>query len=298
MPEETLDETMRQYAAEMVELARDQFQIGLDYSLESGQLVEPMMEAFFQDPDKARAIGRRGEEASRREDLMDMVDSEEQDRARDWLRREEITTGQRRLAVMAGAYLGEVVRRKWGGEWLRNGGARLHVLGQDLNPGGLVYFRLTEGSRHNVAEYFTRVVGTLVLAEPGPAEQRAQSSWSQERVEVATRHGPFVLNGLKMEKDADARLVISGSVTNATDLGWVLAEFTVSLFDAAGAPVPIELEFKRTLRVEKLGKGEAKVLTDMIGRSPLALGRFSSEVARCQIALNEEHSRTDTFPAA
>lgn len=176
MPDETLDETMRRYAAEMVELARDQFGTGLDYSLESGKLVEPMLEAFHQDPDKARPIGRRGEGASRREDLMDMVDSEEQDRARDWQRREEIAAGHRRLAVMVGAYLGEVIRRKWGGEWRQNGGARLQVLGQDLNPGGLAFFRLAEGSRHNVAEYFTRVVGKLVLAEPGPAEQLSRPS--------------------------------------------------------------------------------------------------------------------------
>lgn len=176
MPEETLDETMRQYAAEMVELARDQFGTGLDYSLESGQLVEPMLESFHQDPEKTRRIGRRREDARCREDLMDMVDREEQDRARDWQRQEEIAAGHRRLAVMVGAYLGEVIRRKWGGGWRQNGGARLQVLGQDLNPGGLAYFRLTEGSRHNVAEYFARVVGKLALAEPGPAEQRARPS--------------------------------------------------------------------------------------------------------------------------
>ena len=297
MPEETLDKTMRQYAAEMVELARDQFKTGLDYSLESGQLVEPMMEAFFQHPDKARAIGRRGEEASRREDLMDMVDSQEQNRARDWLRREEIAAGQRRLAVMAGAYLGEVVRRKWGGEWRRNGGARLYVLGQDLNPGGLAYFRLTEGSRHNVAEYFTRVVGSLVLAEPGPAEQRAQPSWVQERVEVSTRYGPLVLTGLRLEKGADGTLAISGSVTNATGVRWVFAMFTVNLFDVDGVPVPIELKFTKTLRAEGLGKGETKTLTDLLGSSALKLGRFSREVARYQIALDAENSLTGLFPA-
>jgi len=167
MPEKTLDETMCQYAAEWVELARDQFRTSLDYSVESGKLVEPMLEAFHQDPEKARSIGRRGVDARRREDLMGMVDSEEQDRARDWQRREEIAAGHRELALMVGAYLGEVIRRKWGGEWRQNGGARLQVLGQDLNPGGLAYFRLTEGSRHNVAEYFARVVGKLVLAEPG-----------------------------------------------------------------------------------------------------------------------------------
>jgi len=167
MPDETLDETMRQYAAEWVELARDQFRTSLDYSLESAKLVEPMLETFHRDAAKARSIGRRGEDASRREDLMDLVDTEEQDRGRDWQRREEIAAGHRRLAVMVGAYLGEVIRRRWGGEWRQNGGARLQVLGQDLNPGGLAYFRLTEGSRHNLAEYFTRVVGKLVLAEPG-----------------------------------------------------------------------------------------------------------------------------------
>ena len=83
MPEETLLETMRRYAAELVELAHDRFQIDLDYSLGSAQPVETMMDAFYQDPAKVRAIGRLGEEARRGEDLMDMVDSDEQDRARD-----------------------------------------------------------------------------------------------------------------------------------------------------------------------------------------------------------------------
>ena len=184
MPEKTLDETMRQYAAEWVELARDPFGTGLDYSLESAQLVEPMLEALHQDPQKARSLGRRGENPARREDLMEMVDSEERDRAYDWLRQEEIAAGHRRLAVMAGAYLGEVIRRKWGGEWRQNGGARLQVLGQDLNPGGLAYFRLTEGSRHNVAEYFKRVSGKLVLAEPGTAEQRAKPSKASDDAET------------------------------------------------------------------------------------------------------------------
>lgn len=297
MPEETLDETMRQYAAEWVELARDQFRTSLDYSLESGKLVEPMLKAFHRDPKKARSIGRRGEGARRREDLMDMVDSEEQDRARDWLRREEIAAGQRRLAVMVGAYLGEVIRRKWGGEWRQNGGARLQVLGQDLNPGGIAYFRLTEGSRHNVTEYFTRVVGKLALAEPGPAEQHAQPSWVQGRVEVSTRYGPLVLTGLRLEKGADRTLAISGSVTNATGVGWVFATFTVNLFDADGAPVPIELGLEKTLRAEGLGKGETKTLTDLLGSSALKLGRFSREVARYQIALDAENSLTRLFPA-
>ena len=296
MPEETLAETMRRYAAELVELARDRFQIDLDYSLGSAQPVETMMDAFHQDPAKVRAIGRLGEEARRREDLMDMVDSGEQDRARDWLRREELAVGQRQLAVMVGAYLGEVIRREWGGEWRQNGGARLQVLGQDLNPGGLAYFRLTEGDRHNVAEYFELVVGKLVLAEPGPAEQRAQPSWTQERVEISTRHGPLVLSGLKLEKDADGRLVISGSVTNSANLAWAEVSLTVNLYDAEGAPIPIELDFKKTLRALKLGKGETKALGDLLGRSPLALGRFSREVARFEVALNEEQSRTDALP--
>ena len=297
MPEETLVETMRRYAAELVELARDRFQIDLDYSLGSTQQVEPMMDAFYQDPAKVRAIGRLGEETQRRDDLMDMVDSEEQDRARDWLRREEIAAGQRQLAVMVGAYLGEVIRRKWGGEWRQNGGARLQVLGQDLNPSGLAYFRLTEGERHNVAEYFERVVGKLLLAEPGPPEQRAQPSWTQYRVEISTPHGPLVLSGLKLEKGADGRLVISGSVTNAANLAWAQASFTVHLYDADGAPIPIELDFKNMLRVEKLGKGETKALSDMVGHSPLVLGRFSRDVARYHVALNEEQSRTDASPA-
>ena len=297
MPEEILVETMRRYAAELVELARDRFQIDLDYSQGSAQQVETMMDAFYQDPAKVRAIGRLGEEARHRENLMDMVDSEEQDRARDWLRREQIGAGQRQLAVMVGAYLGEVIRRKWGGEWRQNGGARLQVLGQDLNPGGLAYFRLTEGDRHNVAEYFDRVVGKLLLAAPGPAEQRAQPSWTQERVEISTPHGPLVLSGLKLEKDAQGRLEISGSVTNAANLAWVDVSFTVHLYDADGAPIPIELDFKKTLRAAKLGKGETKALGDMVGRSPLGLGRFSQEVARFEVALNEEQSRTDALPA-
>ncbi len=289
MPEPTLNETMHDYAEEMVKLARDEFHIDLDFSLASTEHIEPMMDAYVRDPEKARRIGRLGDEARRRENLMEMVDSAEQDRARDWLRQEEIAAGRRRLAVTAGAYAGEVIRRRWGGEWRQNGGARLRVLDQDLNPGGLVYFRLTEGPRHNLTDYFKRVVGQLVLAEPGPVQQQAQPSWTQDRIEIATPRGPFVLHGLKLEKDAGGRLVISGSVTNGSGRAWKEASFTVELFDTNGTPVPIELEVKKTLRAKELAKGETKALTDMIGRSPLALGRFSQGVVRFRIVLNSEH---------
>ncbi len=61
------------------------------------------------------------------------------------------------MALTLGAYLGEVISRRYGGAWENPGqGARLRVGNEDLNPCGLAYFRVTQG-HDNLREYFERV---------------------------------------------------------------------------------------------------------------------------------------------
>lgn len=79
MPTENIAEAMRAYAADAVASVREILE--LDYSIESLQMAARLLE-----------IGRAG------------ADSDD-----DWLRA---------LATMWGAYVGEVFRRRWGGEWL------------------------------------------------------------------------------------------------------------------------------------------------------------------------------------
>jgi hypothetical protein len=67
-----------------------------------------------------------------------------------------------------GAYLGEVVRRRFGGEWQMSqypGGAlavpTLEVRGSNLYPMMKVYRRLTMGSQENLTEFYAMIAKRL-----------------------------------------------------------------------------------------------------------------------------------------
>ncbi len=137
---QNVDDTMRDYAEKAVEMARSRG-MELDYSLKSVYAVEEM----------AAAIRRRTEGRLHADEYGDP--------APDWDPSEYPDYSE--LALMFGAYIGEVMRRRWGGNWYNPGqGARLRVGSEDLNPCGLAYFRLTQG-HDNLAEYVRRVAKKL-----------------------------------------------------------------------------------------------------------------------------------------
>jgi len=136
-----LDETMRGYAEKAVAEARERLGITLDFSPASAERVEEM----------AAAIHTRRQRRLHADEYADP--------SPDWDPSEEAEYPQ--LALVLGAYLGELIRRKWGGAWENPGqGARLRVGGEDLNTCGLVYFRITQG-RDNLSEYYQRVAKKL-----------------------------------------------------------------------------------------------------------------------------------------
>jgi hypothetical protein len=137
-PESThgVDAAMRNYAEKAVEMARSRG-VELDYSLKSVHAVEEMAGSI-----RRRAEGRLHADASG-------------DPSPDWDPSEYPDYSE--LALTFGAYIGEVMRRRWGGNWHNPGqGARLRIGAEDLNPCGLAYFRLTR-EHDNLAEYVRRV---------------------------------------------------------------------------------------------------------------------------------------------
>jgi hypothetical protein len=67
----------------------------------------------------------------------------------------------RAVSKMWGGYLGEVIRREWGGEWMEpkdgpfKGGLTLLVQGTMLSPVARAYKQITSGHPAGVAAYVT-----------------------------------------------------------------------------------------------------------------------------------------------
>lgn len=80
----------------------------------------------------------------------------------------------RRTTRVWGIYLGELVRRKWGGEWVVNGtDIRLVINGKSYAPLQLVYKRITQGPQYDTRKYIAAVTADLAgaskVVQPTPA---------------------------------------------------------------------------------------------------------------------------------
>jgi hypothetical protein len=142
MAPQDLSEIMQSYAEQAVAAARE-FQIELDYSEESLKQVENILERLDGPP------GRGAPGAS-----PSAVDEEE-------------------LCKMWGGYLGEVVRRRWGGEWVLETYPGGNVLTVALStPGGTVfpslkiYRRLSQGAAENIWSFYC-MMRDRFRAKPG-----------------------------------------------------------------------------------------------------------------------------------
>jgi len=134
MAEPTLADDMKFLAEQAVGLARDQHGISLDYSEDSLEQVETILAAIYDAIPKgafAKVFKRRPSEA-------------------------EI----QQMAVVWGAYVGEVIRRRWGGEWTLETPVHpepvltLRVIENNIFPPARVYKRLTNGPEDNVWHYY------------------------------------------------------------------------------------------------------------------------------------------------
>jgi len=135
---------MQSYAEQAVEAAR-QLEIELDYSEESLKQVENILERL---PLPGAAAGAAAS--------VPPADADTED-----------------LCKMWGGYLGEVVRRRWGGEWVLETYPGGNVLTVALStPGGTVfpslkiYRRLSQGAAENVWSFYC-MMRDRFRAKPG-----------------------------------------------------------------------------------------------------------------------------------
>ena len=146
MPPQDLSEIMQSYAEQAVAAARE-FEIELDYSEESVKQVENILERL-DGPMRGGAPGAASSSGPTEAD----------------------TEG---LCKMWGGYLGEVVRRRWGGEWVLETYPGGNVLTVALStPGGTVfpsmkiYRRLNQGEAENVWSFYC-MLRDRFRAKPG-----------------------------------------------------------------------------------------------------------------------------------
>ena len=146
MADEDLGAMMLAYAEQAVAAAR-QLEVQLDYSEESLQQVETILDRL-QDPIPG---GARGAASS-----ATPSDAETEDLCKVW-----------------GGYLGEVVRRRWGGEWVLEtypGGnfltVALSVRGGKVFPSLKIYRRLSQGAAESVWSFYC-MMRDRFQAQPG-----------------------------------------------------------------------------------------------------------------------------------
>lgn len=145
----TIDDMVRDFAQGAVDIAR-QFEITLDYSEDSLQQVESILGQLHNDLHHAPAASRPAPPPT---DQMEM------------------------MCKLWGGYFGEVVRRRWGGEWTIETypGGNFATLTLTLPAGKIfpsikVYRRLTEGEGDNVWKFYQSMRPKLAAA-PGTAVQ-------------------------------------------------------------------------------------------------------------------------------
>ena len=141
-------EVMEAYADDAVEAARADFQIDLDYSVPSLHLLDDILEILH------RVVeSQSGAEAAKMNEMLET------------------------FTIMWGAYLGEVIRRKWGGEWIIpdegpfKGMASLVVGRITMSPLARAYKRILSGPEEDVCKYVEVLRGKLSGAADRPAPE-------------------------------------------------------------------------------------------------------------------------------
>ncbi len=136
MTQHTVQDMMVAYAEDGIDYAQQTFGVTLEYSQESVQLVEEMLAKLHEDAAQKGFFAR----------LIKKTPSDE---------------SIHHLAKMLGGYVGEVMRRHWGGEWKLESEAfpgeeviTLQLNGGDVWPHFKAGKRIVDGPEDNVWAYF------------------------------------------------------------------------------------------------------------------------------------------------
>jgi len=130
----TISDVMQAYAEDAVDLARQRYSIDLDYSEASVKDVEAILTTMYY------ALPT---------DLLSRL-----------LRRRPTDEQIWQMAKVWGGYVGEVMRRQWGGEWVTETKAQpgtvitLRIRGDDIFPPATVHKRLVSGPADSVWHYY------------------------------------------------------------------------------------------------------------------------------------------------
>jgi hypothetical protein len=133
MNQPTVTEMMQAYAADAVDYTRSRHNVDLDYSMQSVQQVERILDT--------------------------LADTVPRDRLSKLLRRGPDPDQMKQLTKMFGGYIGEVFRLQWGGEWTLHSPLSsephiaLQIRGNHIFPPDKVYKRIMNGSEDNVWMY-------------------------------------------------------------------------------------------------------------------------------------------------
>jgi len=128
---------MAEYAQDAVAMARDKFQMEFDYSLESIEWLNIILQSQFE----AMPTG--------------------------WQLLYRFRPSKRKLRMLSktwGGYLGEVIRRQWGGQWVApadgpfKGGVTLLVQGTMLSPVARAHRQLANGAEASVSAYVASLI--------------------------------------------------------------------------------------------------------------------------------------------
>ncbi|MBN1262340.1 MAG: hypothetical protein JXB35_16795 [Anaerolineae bacterium] len=137
MPDLSLGATMRLYAQEAVSLARDEFEMEIDFSTASLEDVEAILTAI--------------NNALPRDDAGNFAGINP---LHDWIQE---------MAFLWGAYIGEVILRTWGGEWTWEApdafgeGAALRVGNAFIQPIAKVYRRLVDQEDRGLVAFYEEI---------------------------------------------------------------------------------------------------------------------------------------------
>ena len=136
-----LEATMRVYADEAVTIAQEDFHIQLDYTEDSLEDVEAILDAIYN--------------ALPRDEWGDLDPTTEIQR---WLDE---------MSVFWGAYIGEVILHYWEGEWTLQvppdfkETTALRVGSLQIYPISKIYRRLLEGFEHDIVAFYEEIIWHL-----------------------------------------------------------------------------------------------------------------------------------------
>jgi hypothetical protein len=153
MPD-TVADMMSDFAAAAVETARS-MNVTLDYSEESLQAVEGILAQLHDELRGGTAAVRSLDHPPATPSSADMAE----------------------VSKLWGSYFGEVVRRRWGGDWSIETypGAGFATLTLTVNGGKMfpsmkIYRRLTEGEQDNIWSFYQQVRKKLAAAPRGAVQ--------------------------------------------------------------------------------------------------------------------------------